>query len=120
MIAMTKIKLIKSVIVALLCAPALAFCNTLPPVVAYVVGAGSYPDGSIYIFFDRTISSCKSAGRLDLPASHPALKIVFGIAVTAFTSGSAVRIHPGSCAGSEPVFSSEGDSYFYLTKDLPT
>ena len=108
---MIKLEPLRALTLALLCASGVALCNTLPPVVAHVVGTGTYTDGSIYVFFDRPISSCSAAGRLDIPVSHPALKNILAIAVTAFASGSAVRIHPGSCGGTVPIFSVEGDSY---------
>lgn len=100
--------------------PAIALPNTLPAVTAYVTAAGTYNSGSIYVFFDRQISSCSSSNRLDISANHPALKNILSIAMAAYMSGSAVRIHPGSCAGTAPYFGAEGDSHFYLTKDVPT
>ena len=115
-----KIGFISALIVTLLGIPTVGNCNTFPAVTAYIVGTGTYDDGSIFIFFDRQISSCNSSGRLDIPASNPSIKNVLAIAMTAYSSRSAVRIHPGSCAGTVPVFSTTGDSYIYLTKDSPS
>jgi hypothetical protein len=86
-----------------------------PPITAYVTATGTYSDGSVYVFFDRQISSCNESGRLDIPASHPALKNILAIAMTAFAAGKMVRVHPGSCNGTTPQFTLTGDSYFYLT-----
>ena len=85
-------------------------------VVAKVNAVGTYDDGAIYIFFDRAISDCSTTNRLDLAADNPSVKHVLSIAITAFTTGSNVQIHPGSCSGGTPEFSTAGDSYFYLTK----
>ena len=97
----------------------IATANTLPAVVAKVTGVGTYDNGAIYVFFDRAISSCNSAGRIDLGTSHVAKQQVLAIAMTAFTAGKSVKVHPGSCDGSKPKFEDIGDSYFYLTNDNP-
>lgn len=94
--------------------------NTMPAVTAYVSDVGTYEDGSIYVYFDRQISSCGTTTRLDIADSHPAKTQVLSIAMAAFLSGKPVRIHPGSCAGGLPAFGSEGDSYFYLTSSIPS
>ena len=90
--------------------------NTLGPVVAKVIGTGTYDDGSIFVFFDRQISSCsENSTRLDLLHSHPAKEQVLSIAMTAFVSGKSVTVHPGSCSGNFPAFDTVGDSFMFLT-----
>ena len=96
-----------------------AYANSMGPVVAKVTGTGTYDDGAIYIFFDRAVSSCTAAGRLDLSSTHPAKDQVLSLAMTAFASGKSVKVHPGSCNGSTPEFGSVGDSYLYLTNEEP-
>ena len=95
----------------------IAFANTLGSVDARVTGTGAYADGSIYIFFDRNISSCNSnpTGRLDIEATHPARTQILSIAMTAFTSGTLVKVHPGLCNGSNPYFGTGKSSFIYLT-----
>lgn len=90
--------------------------NTMPGVVAKVTGTGTYATGAIYVFFDRTISSCNTVGRLDLSADNPAKDQVLSIAMTACASGASVKVHPGTCNGTRPEFGVTGDSYFHLTK----
>ena len=96
----------------------ISHANDMSAVVAKVTGTGTYDDGSIYVFFDRAISSCTTTGRLDISADHPANRNILSIAMAAFMSGKNVKIHPGSCDGNRPVFGNQGDSYLYLT-DLP-
>lgn len=103
--------------VILLFVPLAVHGNTMGPVTAKVIGTGTYDDGSIYIFFDRTISTCRTEGRIDLAAEHPAKEQVLSIAMTAFVSGKSVRIQAGSCVGDNPKFGTVGDSYFYLTNE---
>lgn len=99
----------------LLLLSSVVYSNTLPAVVAHVTGAGTYNDGSIYVFFDRPISSCSDAARIDLVSSHSAREQVLSLAMTALVSGRAVVVHPGGCSGTAPVFGPEGDSFIYLT-----
>jgi hypothetical protein len=91
-------------------------CASAFAVTAKVNVVGTYDDGSIYIMFDKAISDCSTTSRIDLPANNPSVKNVLSIAMTAFVTGSNVEIHPGSCSGVTPLFSTDGDSYFYLTK----
>ncbi|MCU7829569.1 MAG: hypothetical protein KZQ85_10930 [Candidatus Thiodiazotropha sp. (ex Myrtea sp. 'scaly one' KF741663)] len=93
--------------------------NTLPSVKANVTGVGTYETGAIFVFFDRAISSCSGSVRIDLEPTHDAKTQVLSIAMTALASGKAVRIHPGSCDGDTPIFGSLGDSFIYLTNQLP-
>ena len=86
------------------------------PVIANVTGTGTYEDGSIFVFFDRQISSCSGTTRVDLAANHDAKEQVLSIAMTAFVSGRMVSVHPGSCNGAVPDFGPTGDSYLYLTQ----
>ena len=109
----------KLLYIVLFCIPIGVHANTMGGVTAKVTGTGTYDDGSIYIFFDRQISSCSTTSRLDLVATHPAKEQVLSIAMTAFVSGKSVNIHPGSCGGESPVFGTVGDSYFYLTNANP-
>lgn len=85
-------------------------------VTAKVNAVGTYGSGAIFIFFDRAISDCSTTNRIDLAAANPSVKHVLSVAMVAFSTGSDVFIHAGSCAGTVPVFSTGGDSYFYLTK----
>lgn len=100
--------------------PSISLSNTLAPVVAYVTEVGTYDDGSVFVFFDRTISSCSSTNRLDLGINHPARKEVFSIAMSAFLSGNRVKVHPGGCNGIYATFDAVGDSYLYFTGDPAT
>ncbi|MBI3777284.1 MAG: hypothetical protein HY273_17385 [Gammaproteobacteria bacterium] len=93
-----------------------AYAPSSGAVVAKVNAVGTYDDGAIYIFFDKAISDCSTTNRLDLAANNPSVKHVLAIAMTAFTTGSNVEIHPGSCSGAAPEFSTSGDSFFFLTK----
>jgi len=97
----------------------IAAANTLQAVVANVTATGTYSSGAIFVLFDRAISSCSGDGRIDLGANHPAKTQMLSIAMTAFASGKAVVIHPGSCNGSTPIFGDVGDSYFFLTNEKP-
>ena len=87
-----------------------------PAVTAKVNSVGTYDDGSIYIYFDRAISACSTTNRLDVSASIVAAKNVLALATTAFVSGSSVVVHPGGCTGAYPTFTSDGDSFIYLTR----
>jgi len=94
--------------------------NTMSTVIAYVDEVGTYEDGNSFIFFDRKISSCSDSKRLDINTTKATgHEKIISIALVAFTSKSAVKIHPGSCDGSSAVFGAEGDSYIYLTNETP-
>ena len=100
--------------IVLLLAAFSANANTMSAVLAKVTGAGTYADGSVYVFFDRPISSCSTGnGRIDIAAGSPARDQVLSIAMTAFVSGRSVKIRPASCDGQSSVF--DGSSYFYLS-----
>lgn len=86
-----------------------------PAVVAKVKQVGTYEHGSVFVFFDRPISTCSDTNRLDVEATIPAVKAVFAVATTAFATGSSVVVHPGACNGTKPTFTTDGDSYIYLT-----
>jgi len=95
------------------------FANATNSVIAKVTGVGVYGNGAVYVFFDRAISSCTTASRMDLPTHHPAKKYVQSIAMTAFATRKSVKVHPSSCDGNTPKFDSSDESYFYLTNDNP-
>ncbi len=91
-----------------------ASANTMGAVLAKVTGTGTYANGSIFVFFDRQISSCSTDdGRIDIAASSPARDEVLSVAMAAFVSGRSVKIRPASCDGQSSVF--DGFSYIYLS-----
>jgi len=91
-----------------------ANANTMGAVLAKVTGTGTYANGSIYVFFDRQISSCSTDdGRIDIAATSPARDQILSVAMTAFVSGRSVKIRPASCDGQTSVF--DGYSYLYLS-----
>jgi hypothetical protein len=91
--------------------------NQKSGVTTHVTVAGTYGDGSIYVFLADPISSCSDQARIDLEAAHTARDHVLSLGMTAATSGVQVRIHPGFCDGNTPIFGTMGESFFYLAPD---
>ncbi len=91
--------------------------NTMSSVVAKVSDVGIYGDGSMYVFFDRQISSCSSSSfRLDLEPDHPAINKVYSAALAALASGKDVKVLPKLCDGNKSRLSRGKDSFFYIIK----
>ena len=110
-------KLVFAIGIIALTGPVWSYANTMAAVTAKVIGAGTYDDGSVYLFFDRQISSCDAAqNRIDVPHTSAAAKNVLSIGMTALTSGANVTVHPGACDANSSAFDERGDSYIYLSK----
>lgn len=90
--------------------------NASNAITTKVKSVGTYPTGAIYVMFEHPISECSTSTRLDIPANDPSVKFVLSLAMAAQVSDSNVEIRAGSCSGTYPVWSSTGDSYFYLKK----
>jgi len=87
-----------------------------PAIRALVSSTGTYEDGSVYVFFDRAISTCSETNRIDVHFGYLGAKNILALAITAFTTNSYVVVHPGACEGVTAVFDATGDSYMFLNK----
>ena len=93
-----------------------AYSNTLGAVVAKVTDVGTYGDGSIYVFFDQTVSPCGSDNkRVDIEYDHLAKSHVFSLAMTAYSADSHVKLKVAACKENSADFTDDKKSYFYLT-----
>ena len=107
-----------AVALMLLCGPAVA--QTTNPmggsVLTKVVAVGSYGDQSIFVMFQDAISGCSSRVRIDLEFNHPARDNVYSVAITAFSTGTSVRVRPDLCNGDVPIFDATKNSFLYLDR----
>lgn len=109
-----------SVTLALMLSSGPAVAQTTNPmggsVLTQVVAVGSYGDQSIFVMFQDVISGCSGRVRIDLAANHPARDNVYSVAITAFSTGTSVRVRPDLCDGDIPIFDSTKNSFLYLDR----
>jgi hypothetical protein len=101
------------------------FCSTLfwiapgvtlaaPPIDAHVLYAGTYGDGTLFIYFSGSIneSGCPAA-EIRVDRNSASLKSWLAIALTAAATGTTVRVQTDGCYMSRPTLSTIG-SYLFL------
>jgi hypothetical protein len=84
-------------------------------VTAKVLNTGTYGNGELYIITDTQINEPNCPGnRVEVPASHPQLKIWLATALMAEASGGSIVVHTNGCIGTWPAMSADGNSWLSM------
>jgi hypothetical protein len=80
-----------------------------------VTYVGTLGDGTVFVElpFAISIGGCSSP-QVRIPASHPARKEFLAIAMSAYLTGTLVKIQTDSCMGSYPTLGNSTNSWIYL------
>jgi hypothetical protein len=81
----------------------------------YVVNAGTYGNGEVFVVFADTVNEPGCAtSRLEVPATHADVKTVLSIAYAAMATGPRVMVDSNGCFGGFPTLDTTTSSGFQM------